>query len=764
MFAKPTLLYNNILRDAQQGDDGTSYASCPSAFAYPNDQNKLLGVITPIADIPSLANLVGCSAKFNTTGNPYRIVANPAYPTLPATGSGWLHSCTNGEIILAIEGSSDKCAISEDYGITWTFYTLPASASWYKVSWNGAVFVAIIWNSRNCATSPDGKVWTLHINALPAARNWMGIASGAGIFCVVAEGTDKCATSPDGAVWTERTLPVNTNWSAIAYGSDVFCTVAYSTTICAVSADGGATWTQHALPANADWELICSSSSRFLTVAKNSTICAYSDDAGTTWTQQALPINRAWNAVANNSAVFCIIASGSADIVTSPGGVNWTQHTISSNPTWNSLVAIDGYFSALAYNGLGVGITAISADNGVTWPADILQLLEALQPQDVGDGFQIRAGLICAQDDPSNPIVYAADNHLAPRWRGTENAWHYIRIYAPNLLENGGFENDLTGWGDGTLTLGFSVETVQKLEGAKSVSYNPAGDAILQQWSTKKIIAGKTYRCIFKAKSLTGVAGAGLITCRIANCLDDSHIDPAMTGYQPIISPTSTWFGFDFVPSITTDFWKIQIDTDHTKKGGATLIVFDEFYIYKKINISDFIIASHNWHTGGNILIGGYKLSPLRSTATADINNRSMEDSFLVTYPGTFHTDLTYAAGGDYPIYQILCSQTSDWTPEAGEIYLGDSWELPVHPGTPFDELRFNKDGFLEFNLSLDPLLPSYRRAQIKDLFEKLHDNEGVYWGWDTDPPVLMESPREAREAPKSPYMLKTMIKLVQRL
>lgn len=79
-FANMKLAYNNALRAAQNGNDGTAYAVCNNAQLDAGDLFKVRGDILPVADIPSITSLVGCQLVSDTTGNPYNIVAAEAAP------------------------------------------------------------------------------------------------------------------------------------------------------------------------------------------------------------------------------------------------------------------------------------------------------------------------------------------------------------------------------------------------------------------------------------------------------------------------------------------------------------------------------------------------------------------------------------------------------------------------------------------------------------------------------------------------------------
>jgi hypothetical protein len=77
-FEKPKLFYNNTLRDAQEGNDGTAYATCATAVADPDDPNKVRGDIRTSADVADVSALEGSGIVFDATKNEYRITDSQA--------------------------------------------------------------------------------------------------------------------------------------------------------------------------------------------------------------------------------------------------------------------------------------------------------------------------------------------------------------------------------------------------------------------------------------------------------------------------------------------------------------------------------------------------------------------------------------------------------------------------------------------------------------------------------------------------------------
>ena len=747
-FVKPKIYYNNVLRASLDGNDGTAYASCAKAIEYPLNRNKVLGEITNATDISALSSLIGAEAMFTSTGNKYRITDAPAYPSMPSSQQ-WKDICWNGSIFCAIAFNSSLAATSPD-GITWTERTLPSSAGWKSISWNGSVFCIIATSSTSAATSPDGITWTAQ--TLPSSAGWSEIAWNRSVFCIIASSSTAAATSPDGITWTARTLPSSAGWSAIAWNGSVFCIIASNSTSAATSPDG-ITWTARTLPSSALWSSIAWNGSVFCSIATTSTNAATSPD-GITWTARTLPSSNSRNDISWNGSIFCVVEYSSNSAITSPDGITWTAQTLPSSAGWNAIAWNGSVFCAIAFSS---SLSIISPD-GIIWPRQILSTYESMQDADLGGAFTIKSGLSCAQASATRPVYLIADNHLTPRFTGTLNTAHSIRVHAPNFVQDGGFESGAfaPNW---SFAATWSINTANKLEGAYSAAWNTASDGNLYQSIDKKVIKGKTYRVCVKSKSLTGNANAGCITIG-PSAASGAFLDNSITGNYIAPTTTATWTEFDFTPEFTTDNWKLSISAHAASKGSATAIIIDEIYLYEKRSIDTLIIGAHNWNLNATIIVNAWRVSPLRSTATSDANNKTQIGNFSVNSSDTILQALTQTY---YPVIEIVLPAVAGWTPEAGEAYMGEGWTLPKYPKA-FDPYATDDSRLRSMTLSFAGLPPAYRKLNIEDLFTKLRADESIWVTHDQDLPLLMEDQGKAKTAAYNPWTVDLNLTLVEKL
>ena len=70
----------------------------------------------------------------------------------------------------------------------------------------------------------------------------------------------------------------------------------------------------------------------------------------------------------------------------------------------------------------------------------------------------------------------------------------------------------------------------------------------------------------------------------------------------------------------------------------------------------------------------------------------------------------------------------------------------------------------MRVNVDLQNLPAVLLKTTIAELFAKLQAGESVWWKWDTDKPLLVESMRAERNAPLTPYRVSTQIRLVEKL
>lgn len=397
--------------------------------------------------------------------------------------------------------------------------------------------------------------------------------------------------------------------------------------------------------------------------------------------------------------------------------------------------------------------------DGVTWPTRALSLFERLQTVDLNDGFTIKAGLTCAQQDTTRIAAYAADNALSPVSKGLTNTGYYLRAHLPNMLKDGGFESGafLPNW-TAEATNPWVIESTTELEGSYSASWDLVASKYLRQSGTEKLEKGVTYRLLYKGKSVTANPTAGAVTINLFQTTSGTAVDSDVTGTTPAITTSSTWFTIDFTPDFTTDAWYLNIAGDSTKANGATEVTLDEFYLYKKPTVDSLIIGRHNLVGKTGLVVKSYKMSPLRSTVGAD-DYTEIKASFTVDTADVYAASLTSASD---PVYEIYIPAVSGFAPEIGDIYIGSSYQFSKYPQAPLDPYRTNNDGLREVSLQFRGLAPSLRTTTIKDLLTRLRSSESVWLKIGSDDPLMMTSPRSERQAPYNPYAVDLDLTLIE--
>jgi hypothetical protein len=780
-MAKPIIYYNNALRDAQKGDDGTTYATCPQAYAFPGDDFKALGVVTKATDIAALSALVGSQLVFNATLNRYNIIAIGTYPGVNPQNIRLRSVCYSGTLLVAvgIGDGVDSYIVTSPDGRVWTVRapTVAKNIALYGVCWSGTQFCAVgaaDGTDSYILTSPDGIIWTERAPTVPkniflTSVTWSSALS---LFSAVgqADGTDSyILTSPDGISWTERapTVAKNISLYGVVWSGTLFVAVggADGTDSYILTSADGTTWTERAptVAKNIDLNGICWSGSLFVAVGADDGGDAYivTSTDGTTWTERANAKRFILYSVAWSGSTFMAVgeADGSnAYMLTSTDGTTWVEKNNPQNFSLYGVTYFNGFFIAVG-EADGVDAYIVITADGIFYPDTVISLFESLQTADVNTAFSIKAGLTCAQQDTIRVAPYAADNSLSPVMKGLVNTTFYLRAHAPNFLQDGGFESGAfsPNW---TAGADWAIETVAPLEGAKSAAWNLAGSTPLYQSSTKRLEKGVTYRLLFTAKSVTANPTVGAVRVQLVQTLTATYLDVAHSYLEPAITTTATWFYTDITPDFSTDNWALYIITDNSKANGASKVIVDEFYLYQKMELNTLIIGRHNLSgklAAGNLEVRSYKMSPLRSTVGA--SDYSTLASFTITTADVFSQALTSAYD---PVVELMISAEASLTPELGEVYIGNAYTFTHYPQAPLDPWRINAEGLRDLTLQFSILAPALRTTTIRDIFARLKANESVWLKWDTDPPILMQSPQDAREAAFNPYRVGLALHLVE--
>jgi hypothetical protein len=167
-----------------------------------------------------------------------------SYAYISVIGSRYIAVSQDGDIAMS------------NYGNSWIASAKPNNTnySWRCLAGGANVFVVISDNSENgingtvYARSDDGGVsWVTY--GMPAYADWGSITFGKNKFVAIAINSDKVATSEDGISWTLGTMPISAFWNDVVYSNNQF--MAITRNQIAKSTDG-LTWTLETLPVDID--------------------------------------------------------------------------------------------------------------------------------------------------------------------------------------------------------------------------------------------------------------------------------------------------------------------------------------------------------------------------------------------------------------------------------------------------------------------------------------------------------------------------------
>jgi len=112
-----------------------------------------------------------------------------------------------------------------------------------------------------------------------------------------------------------------------------------------------------------------------------------------------------------------------------------------------------------------------------------------------------------------------------------------------------------------------------------------------------------------------------------------------------------------------------------------------------------------------------------------------------------------------YPVFEIVLPAVSGWTPEVGDVYMGDAKEFDWTPDAPFDPLKIDNAGQRVLNARFTTFPHADRYGWIRDLFEKIDDSEAMWWKWDDDAPLMIDLDDTDLEAGYNPHFVDVNLK-----
>ena len=261
----------------------------------------------------------------------------------------WSDIAWNGSVYCAIESFPIGVVATSQDGETWAV-TAMVAGTWNKIIWNGSVFCVFGQSTRDTATSPDGLIWTLHVNAFPDMVGILDVVWNGAMFCAIQPGAVFLSTN--GVSWSSAyALPIE--GTRIAWNGAVFCvTMTYGSSV-AVSAEG-TSWATHALPEAIVIRDITNAGSVFCAVGSNAAetiaVSAISEDGGETWTANNVAASSRFLSVARSeSAFFAIGDDGSYDALAaiSPDGGSWELDQTVAADDWVALIYDGTRFCAI---------------------------------------------------------------------------------------------------------------------------------------------------------------------------------------------------------------------------------------------------------------------------------------------------------------------------------------------------------------------------------------------------------------------------------
>lgn len=317
---------------------------------------------------------------------------------------------------------------------------------------------------------------------------------------------------------------------------------------------------------------------------------------------------------------------------------------------------------------------------------DVVTVAETPDSADTGAG-EILVNVLDAVQAAAFPVRFSTDWRPFTLWKGTSATQSDIYYFAPNLIKDGGFEEQAAGnvGGDWTAeSTDWQISATTPIRGSRMAVWDTTADAELTANFTAEVKKGRTYSILFNAQSVTANPSAGVLDMKIRqknspNTDVDADWETAGT-WNPTITTTATWFTSDFTPDFDTDEAQFYVDAITANVGSATAIRIDEVYIWEKITPVRFLVQNHNWNGSENIVIEAANLNPLRTNYTG-IDHTTVLASF--DQDGTAIIDKTMTSSSR-PVYHLSVPAETGKTHEAGIIFMGEvlTFNKPLTSGS----------------------------------------------------------------------------------
>jgi hypothetical protein len=326
----------------------------------------------------------------------------------------------------------------------------------------------------------------------------------------------------------------------------------------------------------------------------------------------------------------------------------------------------------------------------IDWSAtgDRATVFEVPVLTDIG-ACEFRINLWANTTAASNPVHLLADGKRSTIWKGSApNQSQAIRMFMPNLIDDGGFEAQSVGnvqnpWIAASAL--WQISATSPLLGSRMVTYTQGGALVtFKQYCSRKIEKGRTYRILFKAAAL----GADPVSNPIRIYLVDRNWTVDIEngyGWWPALTTTPTWFENTFTPDFSTDNWLFAF-VDHAipgSWGSCTGFNLDEIYLYEDISVDRLIVLDHGMDNGIIESLYGFRCNAKRNSFSySDDGSANLMND--VAIHGT-EAIVESASESSYPAWEIVLGQASGVTYSAASIFLGSAMAFGKQNIQPFD-------------------------------------------------------------------------------
>lgn len=270
--------------------------------------------------------------------------------------------------VLSVGFNSNKSALSQDSGASWSLNNMSASKYWTSIIGRNGTYLACAYNEPNIYLSTNGSSWTSYsLNNLFSANNlWVNIVYGNNLYILTPNSSAVAGKSTDGINWSETYLPAYGNWKGGTYGNGTYLLVAENSAVSATSSNGS-TWTQRTLPSSATWVSAEYLNGLFFIVANNTNTIIYSSD-GISWTTSTLPGSSPWTSIAYGNSTYAVLASDGT-VALSSDLVSWTTNSLPAG-SWNKILYQNNFISVgtnLAYTSLNGSVWTQRTIGNYNW-------------------------------------------------------------------------------------------------------------------------------------------------------------------------------------------------------------------------------------------------------------------------------------------------------------------------------------------------------------------------------------------------------------